>query len=84
MKKVDKEYGYILLAMAITKQAAKDYQREYRKSLAKGQETDELITLQQWFRSPYGKLITFNQGEDIMESIHNGKKVSEKDDWFDE
>lgn len=83
MKQVDKDYGYILLAMAITRQAAKDYQREYRKSLAKGQTTDELITLQRWFRSPYGRLITFNKGEEIMESIHNNKKVIEKDEWFE-
>lgn len=74
-----KEYGYVLLAIAITRQAAKDYQSAYQQSLDERRTTRELAELEEWFRSPLGKLISLDMGETIMKRIQNHETVIE--DW---
>lgn len=69
--------GYILLAIAITKLAAIDYQQAYQKSLKEGCPNEELIELEKWFKSRRGRIISFNLGEVIMERIRNNETVVE-------
>lgn len=74
--RISEETAYELLAMAIVKQAAKDYYTEYQKSIRLGTPTRRLRYLRKWFNSPYGKLLSRGQGEYIIEKIESGWEIS--------
>ena len=63
------------LAIAITQQAALDYEEELKKSEKLGKPTSELRALNKWFKSDFGQLCTFGNGAYIQELIRNGTKV---------
>lgn len=79
--RVSENEAYKLIAIAITKQAAQDYQALYQRSLEEGVEPWELKTLERWFTSPEGQMFSFGMGELIVEKIRKGEKVEE---WIDE
>ena len=66
---------YMRIAMAITRQAAADYQREYREYLDFGIRSKQLEDLEEWFRSPRGQLFSFGMGETIIKMIQDGEQV---------
>ena len=72
---VSESDAYVLLAIAITRQAAKDYRRELRKSKKTGVPTSELKRLEQWFTSDFGTLCTMGTGEAIIWNIKNGVPI---------
>lgn len=74
--RISEETAYELLAMAIVKQAAKDYHTEYQKSIKLGTPTRGLQRLKRWFISPYGKLLSKGKGEYIIEKIESGWEIS--------
>ena len=73
--RVNGDDAYRLLAIAITRQAARDYQTLYERFVKGEAERWELETLEHWFTSPYGQACSFGTGELIIERIRNGEKV---------
>lgn len=73
--KPNNDETYVRIAMAITRQAASDYQREYREYLDFGVRTKQLDELEEWFRSPRGQLFSFGMGETIIKMIQAGEEV---------
>lgn len=67
--------GIEALAIAITQQAAFDYQEELERSRADGCVTQALKDIREWFKSEFGTLCSFGKGEFILNQIDNGVAV---------
>ena len=79
---VSESDAYVLLAIAITRLAAKDYQREWRRFQRKGTPSEALAELEHWFTKGYGRIIAMGSGEYIMQQIQKGKTLSQA--WGDD
>lgn len=67
--------GYVRLATAIVRQAARDYREAYLNSLARGYMTDEAKELKAWFTSSWGQNLSFGQGESIAKEVEEDCKM---------
>jgi hypothetical protein len=67
--------GLEALAIAITQQAAYDYQEELERSKEAGCVTQALKDIRNWFKSEFGTLCSFGQSEFIINQIDHGVKV---------
>lgn len=67
------------LAIAITRQAAEDYEAELMMSRRKKNPTPKLVKLDKWFDSEFGQLCSFGNGQYIKEQIKRGVKVSQSE-----
>ncbi len=72
--------AYIRLAIAISKQAALDYEREWRRFKKTGVKSDEMLELEEFFTSDYGTLCAFGKGKEILAQIQSGVPVEAFDD----
>lgn len=75
-----KDRAYIRLAIAVSKQAALDYEREWRRFKKTGIKSDEMLELEEFFTSDYGNLVTLGKGKEILTQIQSGVPVEEFDD----
>ena len=63
------EEGYLLLAIAIVKQAADDYRLAYRRFLRSGTKNPTMKRIEHWLLHDDGLILSFNKGEYILKVI---------------
>lgn len=63
------EESYLLLAIAIVKQAADDYRSAYRRFLKSGTENPTMKKIEHWLLHGDGIILSFNKGEYILRVI---------------
>lgn len=66
--------NYELLAIAIAKTAADDYRRALRRSFASGKASSACAKLEKFFRSAWGNLLCWGNGEYIMRKTKEEEK----------
>lgn len=72
--------GYELLAIAICKAAADDYERELRLSDKQGEKTKGAEAIERFFLGDWGEMLSFGKGELILELLRekHAKKTYRK------
>lgn len=72
--------GYRRLAIAVVRQAAKDYRLEYNIFLKTGVRSPMLDEVERWLTHGEGQLYSLGKGEVIMEMIRKGAHITCSDE----